>query len=328
MWLSQTMNVPSPDEGIGRLRSVSARSVWAHEAHEFTPWLLRNVDVLSDVLGMDLVLEVAEHPVGGFSLDLLGHDDSTGETVIVENQLERSDHTHLGQILTYAAGTDPTTIVWLATAFREEHRAALDWLNSRTDEQTRFFGVQVGVVRIGDSEPAPDFKLVSQPNDWEKTVRTHAATPEVTGRQLLYRDFWTRWIDLMTERNVDWTRGKRPTVASWYSMGSGVQGVIYSCGFTKSGLISELYLEDPDPTVNKLRFEALLERRSAIEASYAGELTWDPMEGRKAARVCEYLPGGRVDEVDSFDRYLEWFLDRQSRLRHSIAESGGIPLDG
>src|SRR3712207_5308880 len=102
--------------------------------------------------------EAAEHPVGGFSLDLIGKDESTGEVVIVENQLETSDHGHLGQLLTYAAGTDPTTVVWIASAFRPEHRAALDWLNARTDEGTRFFGVQLGVVRIGDSEPAPLFK--------------------------------------------------------------------------------------------------------------------------------------------------------------------------
>ena len=144
---------------LGRLTVVPPREVWRHEAHDFTPWLLSNVDVLSDVLGMDLALDVAEHPVGGFSLDLMGRDETTGEIVIVENQLEVSDHLHLGQILTYAAGTDPTTIVWVAAAFRPEHRAAIDWLNARTDEDTRFFGVELGVVRIGDSDPAPLFRL-------------------------------------------------------------------------------------------------------------------------------------------------------------------------
>jgi hypothetical protein len=144
---------------LGRLTQVPPRQVWPHEAHDFTPWLLNNVDVLSDLLGMDLVLEVAEHPVGGFSLDLMGRDEATGQIVIVENQLETSDHGHLGQILTYAAGTDPTTIVWVAASFRPEHRAAIDWLNARTDEDTRFFGVELGVVRIGDSEPAPAFRL-------------------------------------------------------------------------------------------------------------------------------------------------------------------------
>lgn len=156
---------------LGRLDVVDARDVWPSEPHDFTPWLLNNVDVLSDLLEMDLVLEEAEHAVGGFSLDLKGHDEATGETVIVENQLEVSDHIHLGQIITYAAGTDPTTIVWVTTGFRPEHRAAIDWLNQRTDENTRFFGVVIHVVRIGDSQPAPDFELVAQPNDWKKQVK-------------------------------------------------------------------------------------------------------------------------------------------------------------
>src|SRR5215212_3718080 len=114
---------------LGRLILVEPRTVWPHEAADFTPWLLDNVDVLGDLLGMELELEVAEHPVGSFSLDLYGHDLSDDNVVIVENQLEPSDHNHLGQILTYAAGTDPTTIVWVATGFRDEHRQAVAWLN-------------------------------------------------------------------------------------------------------------------------------------------------------------------------------------------------------
>lgn len=302
------------------------REVWPHEALDFTPWLLRNVDVLSDLLGMDLVLEVAEHPVGGFSLDLLGHDASTGEAVIVENQLEQSDHTHLGQILTYAAGTDPTTIVWLATSFREEHRAAVDWLNSRTDDQTKFFAVQIEVVRIGDSNPAPAFRLVAQPNDWEKTVRASAtAQREVSGRQRLYREFWSRWIEVMAERGVGWTRGTRTTVASWYPITAGVPGVVYSCGFMRRDLINELYFEDPDAEINRRRYEYLLSRRDAIEAVYGSELVWDSMDGRKATRIGEYLDGAQIENEHDWDGYLEWILDRQTRLRRAIEQAGGVP---
>lgn len=157
---------------LGRLEAVPPRQVWAHEALGLTPWLLANADVLSSALGMDLDLEAAEHPVGGFSLDLIGRDRASGERVIIENQLETSDHTHLGQILTYAGGTDPATIVWVAPSFRDEHRSALEWLNQRTNAQTRFFAVQLQVVRIGDSDPAPLLSLVVQPNDWGKTVRS------------------------------------------------------------------------------------------------------------------------------------------------------------
>ena len=292
------MNDLSPSLVVGRLRQVAAREVWPHEAHDFTPWLLANVDVLSDLLGMDLALEVAEHPVGGFSLDLLGRDMSTGEAVIVENQLEQSDHTHLGQILTYAAGTDPTTIVWLATSFRDEHRAAVDWLNSRTDDRTRFFAVQVEVVRIGDSLPAPSFRMIAQPNDWEKVVRAASTTQiEVSGKQQLYRDFWNRCIDAMASRQLDWTRGTRTTTASWYPITSGVSGAIFSMGFMRRGLISELYFEDPDPSANAGRFEALLAQRDAIEHAYGAPLEWDPMDGRKATRICEYLPGANIENA-------------------------------
>jgi hypothetical protein len=198
----------TPGPLLGRLTIVPPRDVWPREAHDFTPWLLENVDVLSDLLGMDLALEVAEHPVGGFSLDLLGRDDATGQVVIVENQLDVSDHTHLGQILTYAAGTDPTTIVWVATGFRPEHRAAIDWLNARTDESTRFFGVEIEVVRIGDSAPAPAFKLVAQPNDWEKQVKAEKASPR-SGKAAAYGAFWTDLLDRIRARSVALTEGQR-----------------------------------------------------------------------------------------------------------------------
>lgn len=117
--------------GLGRLEPVDPRDVWPSEAHDFTPWLLANAQALSEAVGMDLDLEAAEHPIGGFSLDLIGVDTATGGRVIVENQLEASDHSHLGQILTYAGGTQPENVLWLATSFREEHRAALEWLNER-----------------------------------------------------------------------------------------------------------------------------------------------------------------------------------------------------
>ena len=193
---------------LGRLTSVPPREVWPDEARDFTPWLLQNVDVLSDLIGMDLVLESAEHPVGGFSLDLIGYDEASGGAVIVENQLEQSDHLHLGQIITYAAGTDPTTIVWVATAFRSEHRAAIDWLNQRTDERTRVFGVVIHVARIGDSLFAPNFELVAQPNDWEKQVKQASAVAMTgqSGKALIYREFWEFALDRIRAEQPSWTR--------------------------------------------------------------------------------------------------------------------------
>jgi len=311
---------------LGRLTPVSPREVWANEAQHFTPWLLQNADVLSDLLGMDLALEVAEHRVGGFSLDLLGRDESTGEVVIVENQLEGSDHIHLGQLLTYAAGTKPTTIVWVAASFRPEHRAALDWLNERTDEDTRFFGVELGVVRIGDSQPAPSFRLVAQPNDWEKTVKVATSQSEaLSGKQELYRALWTQWLERLHSERPGWSRATRPPRDSWFTMSTGVSGATYYTSFTRQGLSSELVFESPDDATNTARFELLAAQKDRLEAAYGGGLDWQPLPGRKATRVADYLPDADVAVREEWDTYVEWLLDRHTRLRNALAAIGGVP---
>lgn len=309
---------------LGRLSVVPPREVWPHEARDFTPWLLSNVDVLSELLGMDLALDVAEHPVGGFSLDLMGRDVATGEVVIVENQLETSDHTHLGQILTYAAGTDPATIVWVAATFRPEHRAAVDWLNTRTSENTRFFAVELGVVRIGESAPAPSFRLVAQPNDWEKTVRAGTSLSEVTGKQALYRSFWARWIERMAAERPGWSRAKRPPRDSWFSTTTGTSGVHFYTSFTRQGLSSELVFEDPDAEVNAVRLRALETYRRELESFNGLTLEWQDLPGRKSTRVAEYLAGADVTLEGEWDRYLDWLLDRQTRLRSALDHVGGV----
>lgn len=310
---------------LGRLATVRPRDVWPHEALNFTPWLLENVDVLSELLNMDLVLDTAEHAVGNFSLDLIGRDQATGGTVIVENQLEASDHTHLGQILTYAAGTDPTTVVWVAAQFREEHRAALDWLNSRTDEGTRFFGVEIGVVRIGQSVPAPSFRLIVQPNDWEKTVRATTTHAEPSVKQLLYTQFWTAWIDRLASAKPEWSRATHAPLYGWFAMPTGLTGASFYAYFTKRGLSSELYFESPNAELNTSLYESLLQSREQFEQAYGGSLDWQPMEGSKATRIGEYLAGAAVTSESEWAQYIDWLLDRQTRLRGAVDAVGGLP---
>jgi len=309
---------------LGRLIPVLPRDVWAHEALNFTPWLLENVDVLSDLLGMDLVLERAEHPVGGFSLDLLGHDEATGQVVIVENQLEMSDHTHLGQILTYAAGTNPTTIVWIATGFRLEHRAAIDWLNERTDENTRFFGIEIQVVRIGDSLPAPAFKLVAQPNDWGKQVRASTASGESSEKGLQYWEFWEQFLTRIHTDHPTWTRARTATRASWLDV-SLAPGVVLSSTFTRRGLSAWIYFGSADESTNLARFQKLSLARQQIESVLDGPAVWDAMDGRKAARIGVESIYASVTEVEQWPAMIEWLVGAQTRLRAALAAVGGIP---
>lgn len=313
---------------LGRMTTVPPREIWPHEARDFTPWLLANVDVLSDLLGMDLALDGAEHAVGDFSLDLIGRDITTGGVVIIESQLEISDHTHLGQIITYATGTDPTTIVWIATGFRPEHRAAIDWLNERTDDKTRVFGVVIHVVRIGDSEPAPNFELVAQPNDWEKEVRKSAGSARsvVSQRTLLFRQFWESLLERVRAEHPGWTRA-RTTDQSWCDMSLGVANVYVSLAFVSGALTARIYFSDPDPAVNEARFSAVYRLREQFEAALGAQPEWDTMEGRKGARIAvisrEYED---IADTDRWPQMIDWLIAQQVHLRAAFDAIGGAAV--
>jgi hypothetical protein len=161
---------------LGRLERVDVRNIWSTEAGHFTPWLARdeNSELLGDTIGMELEVEAQEKAVGPFRADILCKNSANDDWVLIENQLELTDHKHLGQLLTYAAGLDAVTIVWVAPNFTDEHRAALDWLNTITDERFNFFGLEVELWRIGTSQIAPKFNVVSKPNGWAKSIKTGA----------------------------------------------------------------------------------------------------------------------------------------------------------
>ena len=158
---------------LGKLERVELRTVWNNEATDFTPWLskLENLAALSETLGMDLETTGTEQSVGAYRADLLCKDAFSGNAVLIENQLEKTNHSHLGQILTYSAGLSVKTVVWVASRFTDEHRAAMDYLNEITEEGYSFFGLEVELWKIGNSAPAPKFNIVSRPNTWARNVR-------------------------------------------------------------------------------------------------------------------------------------------------------------
>ncbi|WP_170037561.1 DUF4268 domain-containing protein [Georgenia soli] len=303
---------------LSRIASVPVRDVWAHEAHHFTQWLLVNADVLSDVLGMDLELSEAERRVGGFALDLIGTDLQTGATVIVENQLEGTDHSHLGQLLTYAGGTDPATIVWCAAAFRDEHRAALDWLNEHTEEGVRFFGVEIAAVRIGDSPPAPLFRLVAQPNDWTKRVHTEnaAAAGTRTPRQSAYEALWQLVLDQVHAKYPSWTSARAASRDSWITMPFGTSGAWYAFVCSGPRPRVELYFGSSDADENQAMFDRFLARREYLETGYGESLDFQPLPGRKACRIAAWGPEGYdVLDLSQHGAMAQWFLAAMDRFR-------------
>jgi hypothetical protein len=254
------------------LKKIDLREVFTSEGGDFTPWLAEeeNLKLLGDAIGIALELEAQEKDVGPFRADILCKDTTTDNWVLIENQLERTDHTHLGQLLTYAAGLDAVTIVWIADRFSEEHRATLDWLNERTDEKINFFGLEVELWRIGDSPIAPKFNIVSQPNDWTRRVKTGVqATGELSEHRQTQLRFWVAFRDFL-EKNSK-IRCQKAYPQHWMNHSIGRSGVhlssVASLWGSESGTKNpeirvELVLDSKDA---KQEFAALETKREQIE---------------------------------------------------------------
>ena len=310
---------------ISRLVGVDVRAVWPIESTAFTPWLLDNAEALGEVLGIDLELERREHPVGGYSLDLVGRDSTTDDVVIIENQFGPTDHRHLGQLLTYAGGTEPAIVVWIAETFRDEHRAALDWLNQRTDSDTRFFGVQLRAVTLDgapDGLVAPLMDVVAKPNDWGKAVR-RAAVDGASPRQQRYQEFWTTWLTQVKPRG--WTNRKAPA-NHWVYVPSGSQKARFTVSFRSDGLLSELFFHHDQPEVNQARWSVLEAKRADLDGAFGAPLVYDDLPNRKGCRIGTFRQDGEsIDDTVAWPEYLAWFEDTQVRLREAVASVGGIP---
>lgn len=304
---------------LGRLEHVDPRTVWIHEAHDFTPWLLENADRLSEALGIDIEFDAAEHAVGGYSLDLVGRDITNDAVLIVENQLATTDHSHLGQVLTYAAGTGASTIVWIATSFREEHRQALDWLNESTGDGAHFFGIELQLVKIGYSEAAPLFNVVVQPNDWQKQVRTATQAGAVSGKGALYIQFWGRFLDRVHAEHPDWTRARAVGPQNWYEMKGPIKGCRISSSFAQGDrLRHELYIDTGDGDQNEEILQYLRDRQEQVETGYGHPLEWEELPTKRACRIAEYREGCPVADAERWDEYIAWFLDAGTRLRAAL----------
>ena len=276
---------------IAKLEPVDLREVWRNEASDFTPWLAGNLDRLGEALGMDLELVQTEAPVGAFSLDIQARDPNGDRKVVIENQLEQTNHDHLGKVLTYAAGNDADVMVWVVRDFRDEHRQALDWLNQRTSEETEFWGVVVRAVKIGNSAPAPIFDVVSRPNTFRKIRIGSGASGAQSASQQAYFAYWPKVLDRLTSRRSSTTR-------SWMGFATGISRVGRNLSFSTHGARVELYLDKEDKGLNKRLFDLFFDHRAQIEEAFGEELTWERLENRKASRIALYLPGRTVNDPE------------------------------
>ena len=248
---------------LSKITKVDLRDCWQNEATDFTPWLATedNMSLLADALGMnELEVKAQEEHVGPFRADILCVDSGTDKLVLVENQLEKTDHNHLGQILTYAAGLDAVTIIWIAERFTEEHRAAIDWLNRLTDKEFNFFGVEIGLIKIGSSPAAPIFNVIAKPNGWSKDVRTSSSqtSNEKRTEAELYRyEFWSAFCEYMLNNPSKKFRAQSPSYNHWMNIAIGRSNfqICLLLNSREQKITVQLYLGDD---MNKKYFDALL----------------------------------------------------------------------
>ncbi len=302
---------------LAKFERVDLREVWANEAADFTPWLAENLSELGRVLGLDLELQAQEAPVGGCSLDLLVRDVEGGGEVVFENQLGTTDHSHLGQLITYAAGFDARVAVWIAREFKSEHREALDLLNRRTGEDTQFFGVEVELWKIDGSRPAPKFRLVAFPNEWRKrTATATGATAGVSPRRERYRQFFQRLMDTLREEHR-FTNARSAQPQSWYHFSAGhARRIQWAVAFGQGGKVRVgIYIDSVGGDWNKRLFDSLHEQSASVESESGEPLEWERLDDRRASRVSTVRSGSIDDADDPLDETRKWMAERLLKFR-------------
>ena len=292
------------DKRLGKLKKIdNLRDYWPHEALDFTPWLAEesNISALSAAVGLDIVVEETESPVGSFSLDILARERYTDKVVIIENQLEETNHDHLGKIITYASGKEASYVIWLVRKAREEHRCAIEWLNSHTDDSVGFFLVEIELWSINDSDAAAYFQVVKQPNGWIKDIKQSAA-----GGDTLRSQFWNEFVGCVFT-NASFAKAfryRKPGNRHWYDLvPNGIRNfsLAASLDSRKQMMAMEIYIADD----NEL-FARFLEQKQSIETLIGHELEWLELPNRKASRIV-LRKSADIQNRNAWNEYFNWY---------------------
>ena len=295
---------------LSKLERVPLREAWKHEASDFTPWLAEddNLQALAEALGIsELELVATEHLVGDFKLDILCTDGD--QQVVIENQLEETDHKHLGQILAYAAGVDARKVIWVAESFRPEHLAALQYLNVNTIDELSFFAVQIELWRIGDSPLAPKFEVVAKPNDWARASREQArAASAGSPIKQLQLKFWTALVDRL-RKEAPQLRPAKPGPYHWLStsLGRSGFGLNIKTNTRDERLGVEFYLSGSEA---KRHFANLRPQKDEIESALGFQLDWQELPNKMATRIASWYSDAAIEDESRWEDYQTWIVQR------------------
>ncbi|RKR14853.1 uncharacterized protein DUF4268 [Maribacter vaceletii] len=301
---------------LGRIKQVALREIWKHEATNFTQWLAlpENLELLSDEINIELSLIDTEYNVGRFNVDIYAEESGLDRKVIIENQLERTDHDHLGKLITYASGLDAEIIIWIVKEVLEEHKQAIDWLNENTDEKINFFAVRMEVWKIGNSEPAPKFHIVSQPNNWAKAIKQSVKSSVLSETKQLQLKFWVEFKTYIENENIK-LRLRKPYPQHWYDISySGRDSHITLTLNTQSKeMACEVYIPDSKET-----YKEFFSHKDAIENHIPG-LKWFELPTKKACRIKKITKGNLTSE-NKWPEYFKWMAENAVLFQQTFSK--------
>jgi hypothetical protein len=314
---------------LAELRTVSITEYFEHEEQDFTPWLARNIDLLSgdDLLNIPLEVQQTEASVGRYQADIIAEDPETDRTIVIENQFGETDHTHLGQSLVYTAGREADIVVWIAEEFNSEHISAFRWLNDRTDEEAAFFAIEVSLNKIEDSPYAPAFAAVERPDEWSNRVRAENLS-ETERKQL---QFWNEYADRAREQGTPQLAGSSPSGRASHTVRIGQGGVSIRPTFRFRGneLIAMIRFRDGDTTfagINKDQFERELENAVSkhsptyFDANITDEIRWDEAEeGESYDNILLVRDDVDPEKQGEWPEYCDWLLEAAQLYEETLS---------
>lgn len=298
---------------IGKFKEVDIRSLWKHEQYDFSEWLSQkeNIEQLEDILGLTLIGISKEAYVGSYRCDIFAKDETTGTKVIIENQLESSNHDHLGKIITYASGLDAKVIVWIVKQAKEEHRSAIEWLNNNTINDLNFFLIELHAYKIDDSNPAPMFKVIEKPNNFIKSTKTTTNQENLNKSQSERLEFWNQFNEVIENRGKPFNI-RKATTDHWYDVALGTSEAHISINLVNkdSNVVLDVYIND-----NKELFDKLYEKKVVIEDELGFNLVWDRLDNGKACRIKYSIKGLNFDDHSNYNQLMNTIIDKVIIMR-------------
>ncbi len=302
-------------EKLGKMTEVTdLRTIWKDEANNFTPWLAKedNIALLGDKLGIEIEVEEIESPVGPFSVDIFAREAGTGRKIIIENQLEDTNHTHLGQIVTYAAGKNAQIVIWIVKNAREEHQAAIEWLNNHTDDEIGFFLCEIKLYQIDNSPVAPFFNIIEQPNEWSKEAKRSVESLTPAGQFNL--EYWTEFGNFCKQEKEFlhfFKKERKPGKNNWLDFGLGSKSVHLMVKISSLEDLAAVYVYISD---DKDVFKKLLEHKEEIEGSLHMVLDWQEKPNYKASTI-GLEKSFSIKNQDQWPMQFQWIINSLIALK-------------